>query len=207
MSTKNVTNFPNPGTAGNVPTSNGSTWTSASPSASDPIGTLSYFATAGGGSYLGSNWLLCDGSTYSQSTYTTLFSRLGLLGGGGTSWTYRPTQFNANISVLSYGAVFLAGSTLGTIYTSTDAVTWSARASLTASSITSFTYGNSLYVYGGYTGALGSSTDGTTWTQRTSGTSSSILALAYGNSTYVYSGAFGLVATSTDVSVGQQEIL
>jgi hypothetical protein len=55
-----------------------------------PIGSLAYFATGGsaGNTYMNPQWIPCDGSTYSQSTYTTLYARVGLINASGVgTWT------------------------------------------------------------------------------------------------------------------------
>src|SRR6266404_1303639 len=75
------------GTSGNVLTSYGTNWSSATPSGATPIGQVAYFSNANGDAYLSPSYLKCDGSTYSQATYTTLFARLGLLNPGGSIWT------------------------------------------------------------------------------------------------------------------------
>lgn len=67
-----------PGSAGNVLTSDGTTWTS-SISFYAPPGCVIQFA----GSTAPSGWLFCDGSAISRTTYANLFSTIGILYGAG----------------------------------------------------------------------------------------------------------------------------
>lgn len=175
---------------------------STSSAISGTIGSLQYFSNANGDSYISPYWLKCDGSTYSQATYPTLFNRLGLLNPPGSVWTQRTSQTGGNINALTYGTVFVyAGTNNGVnavLGTSTDGITWTGRNPGTiALQLQCLTFGNALYVYGGVTGALGTSTDAITWVARTSGTSTQINALTYGT-VYVYAGAGGVISSSTD---------
>ena len=198
-STGNIQNVASLGTAGQVLSSNGPsalpTWTTASGS-SDEVGGLQYFSNENGDTYITTQgWLKCDGSTYSQATYTKLFSRLGLLNSTGEQWTQRLT---GTFLASTYGTQYVVSNNLGGVYTSTDVVTWTLRAGVSPYIIYSLSYGNGLYFYGSYSGGLSTSTDAITWTARTSGTSSNINALTYGNGIYVYAGDGGTLGTSTD---------
>jgi len=59
----------------------------------------------------------------------------------------------------------------GTILTSPDGITWTARSSGTLNNLNGVAYGNSIYVAVGYSGAILTSPDGITWTERDSGIS------------------------------------
>ncbi len=59
----------------------------------------------------------------------------------------------------------------GTILTSSDAITWTAKTLGTTDKLDGIAYGNSTYVTVGNNGTIFSSTDTNTWTSRTSGTS------------------------------------
>lgn len=206
-STGALQNVSGVGTSGQVLTSNGPsqlpTWQSSStPAGTPPIGALSYFATSGGTSYPGPEWLKCDGSIVSQATYTTLFSRIGLLNGAGTIWNrntpHITSVLNGVIAAIAYGnSTYVRTVQSSGIETSTDGITWTFRTSGTTSTINSITYGT-VFVFGTNGGGISTSTDGITWTARTSNTSSNINSLAYGNSTYVGCGAIGALLSSTD---------
>ena len=73
-----------------------------------PIGALFYFASSGGAAYLNQNWLKCDGTTYSQATYSTLYSHLGLLDPGGTVWTSQTSGTSSNLLASTYGTIYVA---------------------------------------------------------------------------------------------------
>lgn len=114
----------------------------------------------------------------------------------GTSWS---ASYDVGaITAVTYGnGLFVKGYSGGTISTSTDGITWTARTSGTTSQISALTYGNGLYVAAGAGGMLRTSTDGITWDTRTSSTTLAISALTYGNGVYVYGGTGG-ISTSTD---------
>ena len=146
------------------------------------------------------NYMLANGSIISQSTYPDLYSKVGLIIDGFDNWqAFTTPTFSGVIYATTYsnGLYVYAGS-VGTLATSTDAITWTARTSGTTSDIDALIYDNGLYVYAGGGGVLATSTDAITWTARTSGTTSQINTLTYGNGLYVYAGAGGVLATSTD---------
>ena len=166
-----------------------------------PIGGLQYFAGATTTTYPGSDWLLCDGSILTQTTYSTLFNTIGLIADGVITWTARTSGTASTINALTYGNnLYVYAGDGGVLRTSTDAITWTARTSGTASAILALTYGNNLYVYAGAGGVLRTSTDAITWTARTSGTASTIRALTYGNNLYVYAGDGGSLGTAAEYS-------
>jgi hypothetical protein len=186
------------GTSGNVLTSDGTNWVSSSLTV--PIGSLQYFPTSNNTTYPNPNWLLCDGSAVSQATYPTLFQRVGLINEAGTNFTRNLTATitQSQNSIVFGNGLFVSAGNGGTIYTSTDGITWTSRTSGTASVIRSIDYGGGLYLYGGTGGVVGSSTDAITWTVRTSGTASNIQSVAYGGGIYLYTGTGGVLSTSTD---------
>ena len=99
-----------------------------------PIGEVAYFSNANGVAYLNGKWLLCDGTTYSQATYTALFNRLGLINGGGTIWTSETSGTASTINAFAYGAsTFVYGAAGGGVSTSTNGITWTGRTSNTSS--------------------------------------------------------------------------
>jgi hypothetical protein len=190
-----------PGTTGNVLTSDGTTWASSPIDVppSLPVGALQYFAGATTTTYPGEEWLLCDGSILTQTAYSELFSKVGLIADGPSTWVSRTSGTTTDIRALAYGdGAFVYANESGEVRTSTDAITWTARTSGTASQINSLIYGNGIFVYAGRGGVLATSTDAITWTARTSGTTSEINALVYDNGIFVYAGEGGVLRTSTD---------
>jgi hypothetical protein len=191
------------GASGNVLTSDGTNWTSAANAATAgtlPIGSIVYYAN-NDATDLGSNWLKCDGTAYSQASYATLYARLGLINDRWTTTTLAITGGHAStLKSATYGnGLYVYGQQNGYIGTSTDAVTWTEQARPTSTDVLALTYGNGIYVGAGLGGTLATSTDGTTWTLRTSGTSSDIQALTFGNGIYVYGTAInGSIRTSTN---------
>lgn len=165
-----------------------------------PIGQMAYFPTANNTTYPNPNWLLCDGSAVSQATYPTLYQRVGLINEAGTNFAVNVTATITQIQVaVAFGnSVFTSIGQAGSVYTTTDGITWTSRTSGTASSLRTITYGGGIFVYGGFGGVLATSTDGVTWTARTSGTTSTIFTVVYENSLYVYGTVGGGLSTSTD---------
>jgi hypothetical protein len=115
------------------------------------------------------------------------------------NWTFsNPLAYTNSIRGIAYGnAVYVYVGIGGSVATSTDAITWTARSSGTTSGLIPAIYGT-VFVAAGGGGDLRTSTNGITWTARTSGTTSIIYALTYGNGVYVYGGTGGVLATSTD---------
>ena len=165
-----------------------------------PVGAMQYFSTHNNTTYPNPKWLLCDGSVVAQGNYPTLYQRVGLLIEAGTNLVQNTvaTITQSQNSITFGSPIFVSVGAAGTVYTSTDGITWTSRTSGTASVLRTVTYGGGLYVCGGAGGVLASSTDAITWTVRTSGTTSSINCIIYGSNLYVYAGQNGALATSTD---------
>lgn len=72
-----------PSTSGNVLTSNGTTWTSATPSPGVPSGAVMAFAM----STAPTGWLEANGAAVSRTTYADLFSAIGTTYGSGDGST------------------------------------------------------------------------------------------------------------------------
>lgn len=163
-----------------------------------PIGALQYFSLGGTDTtYPDPNWLPADGSIVSQATYATLFSRLGLINGGGTLWTRQnPISADTVLSIAYGNSTYVYGTSRGRIFNSANGNSWNLQVSGTTSQINGLTYGT-VFVFVTSGGGLSTSTDGVTWTARTSGTSSNIQAITYQSGTYVYTAA-GVTASSTD---------
>jgi photosystem II stability/assembly factor-like uncharacterized protein len=89
----------------------------------------------------------------------------------------------------------------GTILTSPDGVTWTARDSKTFTGLHfndlyGITYGNNQFVAVGWNGTIRTSPNGTTWMVRTSDTSSPLRAVTYGGGQFVAVGDAGTILTS-----------
>jgi hypothetical protein len=125
-------------------------------------------------------YLKCDGSILSQTTYSSLFAKVGLIVNGLNTWTIRTPGTISFIRALTYSAtdgLYVYGGDGGVLGTSTDAITWTRRTPGTISIIYALIYSatDGLYVYAGDGGTLGTSTNAITWTRRTPGTVSFIL--------------------------------
>ena len=119
------------------------------------------------------------------------------------TWTPRTSGFTGinTIYGLTFGnGVYVAGGAAGTLTSSTDAITWTARTSnVGAERISALTFGNGVYVAAGNNGVLTTSTNAITWTSRTSGFGTTrIYGLTFGNGVYVAVGDNAQMRTSTD---------
>jgi len=155
-------------------------------------------------------WLLCDGSTYLQSSYTDLYAAIGLIAnspGQVSSFTSRTMPSSANWAAMAYGnGVFVATTSNGTnvAASSTDGATWTARTFPTNQRWNGVAYGNGVFVAvgdslsGTATNVVATSPDGVTWTNRTISASSTWQSVAYGNGTFVaISRATGTTASTS----------
>lgn len=166
-----------------------------------PIGTMVLAPTGNDSVMTTAGYLKCDGSSVSQTTYATLYAKVGLINDAATSWTLGTTSSGIQnwAQACSNGtSTIMACANGGVLSSSTDAITWTVRTSNTASNLTACAYGNSTFVAVGAGGAIISSTDATTWTARTSGTTSAFVGVNYCNNIFIAVGAGGIVDTSTD---------
>ena len=127
----------------------------------------------------------------------------------GITWTtITAPNSPRNVTALSYvNGIFLLGTsasaTGGSLYKSTDAITWeSVSIGLTSVSgeITDLAYGNGIYVaVGGSTsrGTIATSTDAVTWDVRTEG-SVAIRSVAYGDGIFLYTTRSQIIKSSID---------
>ena len=99
-----------PGTSGNVLTSNGTAWTSATPAVAVPTGAINMWPTASAPT----GYLLCAGSAVSRTTYAALFAVVGTTFGVGDG----STTFN----LPNYTNRMPYGTTVGATGGSADAV-------------------------------------------------------------------------------------
>jgi hypothetical protein len=213
--------FVAPGTDGNVLTSNGTAWVSEAPVVPQGVPTGSVMAFAGDP---GSGWLEANGQIVSQSTYSDLYAKVGLLADGfktSTAYIQAPANDVAiRARCVAYGnSTYVVGgfnSAVGGLraWTSTDAVTWTPRSITfpvsTVNDMTDLVYGDKFvgsFIVSGTAATnrnqIATSTDGITWTVRTTtdGTNSGI-SLVYTGSTYVLAmnanNSLNCIQTSTD---------
>jgi hypothetical protein len=114
------------------------------------------------------------------------------------SWTprFQPSSSIGAINVIEYNGsnLWVMATTSGLLYTSPDAITWTARTSQFGSNeIKSIVYANGLWVAVGGNSTISTSSDGITWTARTSNFAANqdINAVAYGNGVWVAVGQGG----------------
>ena len=114
----------------------------------------------------------------------------------GTTWTLRTSGGN-DLNSATYGkGLLVAVGWDGTILTSPDGVSWTARASGTSNWLLGVAHGNGLFVAVGDGGAILTSRDGMSWTQRASGTSNWLSGVTYVNGLFVAVGLGGTILTS-----------
>ncbi len=135
-------------------------------------------------------------ATFSGVTKTATLSLTVIAPGAGTTLTLRTSGANDLNSVAHGSGLFVAVGERGTILTSPDGVSWTARASGTDEWLWGVAYGNGRFVAVGGGGAILTSPDGVTWTQRTSLEKSDLLSVAYGNGLFVVVGSVGTILTS-----------
>lgn len=114
-----------------------------------------------------------------------------------TSNTHYSAYYAGNASPTGW----IIGGVAGSLFTSTDGITWTARNSTTTNTILSVFQANGIYFYGG-DGVLATSTDAITWTKRNPDSNNPnnlvrISSFGFGNGVYIY-GATGMYGTSTD---------
>lgn len=101
----------------------------------------------------------------------------------GATWTRRSIASSSKTITSLYWStglsLFFLGCSDGTINTSPDGITWTARTSNIASQINHFASSGSLVVAVGNAGVISSSPDGVTWTARTTQTANALSGVAY----------------------------
>jgi uncharacterized delta-60 repeat protein len=125
----------------------------------------------------------------------------------GADWRWlAPTpQGNRLSTVLYAGGRFIAAGLRGTIFTSFDGSSWTARRLGVSSSLTALAHGNGLYVALGSSNGIWTSSDTVNWSLRSAGTTDdgrffgfNPNALTFGNGRFVAVGGGGLIVSSTD---------
>lgn len=148
-----------------------------------------------------STWLRA-GVPVSQSTYSALYAKYGLLGKTTvTFWQSGSCTVNSDpftgIAASSSTALMVGRS--GKVRSSSDGIVWTTRSSASpATNFSACTYENGLFVIVGETGVINTSTDAVTWTRRSVASANQINAVAYGGGLYVLAGDNEIIATSTN---------
>lgn len=117
----------------------------------------------------------------------------------GKTWSAGASLGAADLHGVTYGTAFLAVGNGGSLFSSTNAIDWTALPSGVTADFYAASYGNSSYVAVGQGGVVLLSTDEmATWTQAASGTPNDLYALAYSGSLFLAVGANGAIVTSID---------
>lgn len=130
--------------------------------------------------------------------YTGQGGRAGYLYDVTGSWTNCTISTSNDHYGLTYGGgLWVMGGKSGSLFTSTDGISWTFRTSNTGNTILTTFYANNTYFYGG-DNVLATSTDAITWIVRNPNTNyARISGFGYGNGVYVYGGQ-GFYGKSTD---------
>ena len=134
--------FVAPSTSGNVLTSNGTTWTSSTPAS--PVATGTIISSAA--STAPSGYLACDGSTYLQSSYSSLASTIG------TVPVFQTTVLNIGGNYSIGGSLwYVNGNIIASgFYSSDSGATWTALGS-------NYSYNNAVWTGTYYVNSGGAS--------------------------------------------------
>jgi hypothetical protein len=166
-----------------INSSDGSTWTVLTPRANNTIYAAAY----------GNNRYVAVGGNATASILTS--------GDGGATWTPAGTPPVINLRGVGYGnGTFVVVGQSGSIYTSTDCLTWSSRSSGTTNYLYSVAYLNNAFIAVGANSTILTSPDGVAWKKATSVPSGLLLlGVAYANGRYVAVSQTGYgIITSAD---------
>ena len=150
------------------------------------------------------------GVTYNNGIYITVGNGI-LTSNDGISWLLKKDLIHALRCVASGGGINVAVGDEGSIFTSTDGMTWIPMTSGTNVSLRGVTYANGKFVAVGHSGMILTSPEGITWNAQSSGNTNFLNSIAYGNGTFVVVGGTefdfnmaanhggpGIILTSTD---------
>lgn len=157
------------------------------------IGTIQAFLTTPD-----DNWLPCNGSIYTKSSYTALATALGSLAGAWTPVLYAHNLSGGSVTCGGYGGgVYVVAGTSGTGASSSDAATWTTRTlniGFTTPALYHYFANASMHIIGTSGGGsnITTSPDGATWTARASNiASTAIIQYAASSSSRVVIGGSG----------------
>jgi hypothetical protein len=126
----------------------------------------------------------------------------------GDIWEPRLSPFDDTVSGLTFGEVFVGvgydDNDVGSIFTSTDGVSWTAQTVPPNEGLLGVGFGNGTYVAVGSVGAAAVSTNSTSWTAATTGTINDLWGTEYGHGAFVAVGWGGVILTSPDGSAWTQ---
>ena len=176
------------GAAGTVLTSSGGTeWTARTSGTTANLRAVTF----GGGQYVA----VGDGGTILTSTNGTAWVAAAAVTGVNLRGVAHAALSSTVDGAITFTNAYVAVGDGGTVLTSNDAITWTARPVLGSAALNAVTYGGQFVVVGDQ-GVIHTSTDGITWTARTSGTSRNLTSVARSFTGYLAVGDAGTVLTS-----------
>ena len=113
-------------------------------------------------------------------------------------WTAGTALGAADFRGLALGSALVAVGANGAIYSSTDAIRWTAVTSVAAGNLNAANYFNSIYAAVGDGGTMLRSADAANWTTQTTGTANNLYAIANNSGMFVAVGAKGTIISSSD---------
>ena len=169
----------------------GTTWISAASATNQDL----YGATYGAGLYIavgagGTIMTSPDGTTWTARASNTT-NDLRAIGLG----IFTTTTGTGLTAVVTSTNLFVATGVAGTLLTSTDGLTWTARAPISPTRMNAVSFGGQ-FVAVGDAGKIFTSLDGISWTAQVSGTTNDLTALMRTLTGYTTVGAAGTVLTS-----------
>lgn len=115
----------------------------------------------------------------------------------GAVWDVGAPLGQADLRGVTYGTSFLAVGSSGAMFSSADAIAWTALGSVIAADLNAAIYGNAGFIAVGAGGVMLRSTDDlASWTQLAASTTNDLYALAYSGSLFLAVGANGTIITS-----------
>ncbi|MCY7388782.1 MAG: hypothetical protein LH481_12095 [Burkholderiales bacterium] len=171
--------------------SGGATWTTATSATTQGL----FAATYGGGRYVavgagGAIVTSTNGTTW-QAVVSNTTSDLRAVSMG----TFVTTTGTGTTAPTTTTTTYVALGAAGTVVTSSDGLTWTARAPISANTMNGVAFAGQ-FVAVGNAGSIYTSADGITWTAQISGTTNSLSAIARTSSGYTAVGAAGTLLTS-----------
>lgn len=121
----------------------------------------------------------------------------------GINWTEHTLEIPGPISYRSYDIEFHNNTYVrvgenGSIYTSTNLISWKKQNSTTSNLLTGISYGKGQFIAVGDKGTILTSPDGKTWSSRESTTNSYLIRSRYANGMYIAVGYNGVILQSID---------